>query len=203
MNKSESKYFNTAARMDEAFLELLEKKDYSFITVKEVCEKAGVNRSTFYLHYETVADLLAESVQYINNQFLMYFKGKPSEIITKLRDCPLDELYWVTPQYLTPYLSYIRDHKRLFRTVVENAGTLRLDEAYDKLFRNVFTPILERHQVPDRDRSYIMAFYIRGLMAIVTEWLKTGCADPIDYVIAVMQQCVMPYRESGSHPLSQ
>ena len=52
MNKSESKYYNTACLMDEALILLLEKKEYSFITVKEVCEKAGVNRSTFYLHYD-------------------------------------------------------------------------------------------------------------------------------------------------------
>lgn len=69
MKKSESKYFNTAVRMDRAFLELLEKKDMEYITVKEICEAAGVNRSTFYLHYETIDDLLAESVQYMNQQF--------------------------------------------------------------------------------------------------------------------------------------
>lgn len=51
MNKSESRYFSTAVKMDRAFLELLDKKDLPFITVKEICEKAGVNRSTFYLHY--------------------------------------------------------------------------------------------------------------------------------------------------------
>ena len=39
MNKSESKYFNTARRMDEALIELLEKKDLEYITVKEICEK--------------------------------------------------------------------------------------------------------------------------------------------------------------------
>ena len=49
MNKSESKYFATAVRMDEAFLRLLEKKDFAYITVKELCETAGVHRSTFYL----------------------------------------------------------------------------------------------------------------------------------------------------------
>ena len=36
MKKSESKYFNTAVRMDRAFLELLEKKDMEYITVKEI-----------------------------------------------------------------------------------------------------------------------------------------------------------------------
>lgn len=34
MNKAESKYFNTALRMDEAFLELLSQKDFAYITVK-------------------------------------------------------------------------------------------------------------------------------------------------------------------------
>ena len=60
MNKSESKYFATAARMDEAFLELIEKKDFAYITVKEICEKAGVNRSTFYLHYDNLDEVLNE-----------------------------------------------------------------------------------------------------------------------------------------------
>ena len=46
MNRSESKYFVTAARMDAAFLALLEEKEFAYITVKEICEKAGVNRST-------------------------------------------------------------------------------------------------------------------------------------------------------------
>ena len=51
MNKNESKYFNTAILFDEALIYLLENKDIEYITIKEICNKAGVNRSTFYLHY--------------------------------------------------------------------------------------------------------------------------------------------------------
>lgn len=36
--------------MDEALLLLLERKEFDSITVREICLKAGVNRSTFYLH---------------------------------------------------------------------------------------------------------------------------------------------------------
>ena len=61
MNKSESKYFNTALSMDNALIALLEVKDLEYITVKEICETDGVNRSTFYLHYETLADLVNEA----------------------------------------------------------------------------------------------------------------------------------------------
>ena len=45
MNKNESKYFNTAVKMDAALMSLLEKKDFEYITVKEVCAEAGVNCS--------------------------------------------------------------------------------------------------------------------------------------------------------------
>ena len=181
--------------MDEAFLTLLEKKDFSYITVKEICEAAGVNRSTFYLHYETLSDLLSESVDYMSRQFLDYMAQDADAFVTKLRTCPLEELYLVTPEYLTPYLNYIREHRRLFRTATENAALLGLDNAYARMNRHVLTPILERFGVPQQDRRYIMAFYMQGLMAILSEWLKNDCADSTAYVVELIQQCVKRRRE--------
>ena len=191
MKKSESKYFNTAIRMDLAFLELLEKKDMEYITVKEICEAAGVNRSTFYLHYETIGDLLAESVQHMNQQFLEHMKLSAERFVSKIRECPLDELYLVSPTYLLPYLEYIRQNKRLFRTVLKNSGSLRLDGIYRRMMRHVFLPILERFLIPEPDREYIVAFYISGLMAILSEWLKHDCEDSIEHICSIMEQCVM------------
>lgn len=191
LNKSESKYFLTAAKMDKAFLTLLEKKDFAYITVKEICETAGVNRSTFYLHYETISDLLAESIKHMNQQFLAYMERKPEDFATKLQSSPLNELYLVTPEYLTPYLHYIKEHRRLFHTALENAQVLGDEDAYEKMFRYVFAPILKRYDVPESDRVYIMAFYIHGLIAVITEWLKNDCADSIEHIISVMQRCVM------------
>ena len=176
--------------MDEAFLQLLEKKDFAYITVKEICETAGVNRSTFYLHYETIGDLLEESVEHMNGQFLSYMNKDASAFVTKLQSCPVDELYLVTPEYLIPYLSYIKEHRRLFKTAIENAAVLGADNIYEKMFRHVFVPIMERCGVPEGDRAYMITFYLHGLMAIITQWLKTDCADTIKHIISVMQRCV-------------
>lgn len=195
MNRSESRYFDTAARMDEAFLTLLAKKDFEYITVKEICEVAGVNRSTFYLHYETVSDLLNESVEHMNRQFLDYMAHDSEAFVAKLHTCPIEELYLVTPEYLTPYLRYIKEHKRLFRTAIDHAKVLGMENTYSRMFRHVFTPILERFNVPKQDRTYIMAFYIRGLMAIITEWLKGDCTDSEEHIIAVIHRCVMRHGE--------
>lgn len=194
MNKSESKYFNTAIRMDKAFLELLEKKDFAFITVKEICESAGVNRSTFYLHYETIEDLLSESTEFIYKQFVTHMNEELSEFISKIDTCPLDELYLITPNYMTPYLEYVKEHRRLFRTVTEKADTFRLDLTYTKMFYHIFEPILKRFGVPESDRKYLMTFYIHGLNAIITEWLKSDCKDSIEYIISVMNKCIPSHK---------
>ena len=195
MNRSESKYFNTAKKMDAAFLALLEKKDFEYITVKEICELAGVNRSTFYLHYETLGDLLEESVQYIISHFQERMSTDAGSFIEKLKACPSEELYLVTPQYLLPYLGYIKENRRLFGTAVKNAAVLRLDKAYAGLFRHVLTPILERFGVPEERRGYMLAFYMNGLIAIINEWLKNDCNDSAEYIADIMQGCVLPKHE--------
>lgn len=190
MTRSESKYFATAERMDAAFLELLEEKDFAYITVKEICARAGVNRSTFYLHYETIADLLAESAQHIIDEFLAYMPQDSAAHVSRLHDCPLEELYFMTPAYLTPYLTYIKEHQRVFRAAVEQASVLRMQDAYRQLNRHVLTPILDRYQVPRADQTYLMRFFISGLMAIIDEWVQDDCRNSVEHVIDVMQMCI-------------
>lgn len=190
MNRSESKYFATAVRMDNAFLELIEEKEFAYITVKEICEKAGVNRSTFYLHYETIGELLEESTQYILDQFVACMPQNTSDFLGKLRDRPLDELYLITPDYLMPYLSYIKEHRGIFHTTIAYASTLKMDTAYEKLNRYVFSLILDRYGVPAEDQNYIIQFHIAGIMAIITEWIKADCEDTIEHIISVIMMCV-------------
>lgn len=190
MNKSESKYFNTAIKMDKAFLALLEKKDFPYITVKEICELAGVNRSTFYLHYETVEDLLSESVEYLNKQFRDYMATDAGAFREKIRACPQKDLYLITPEYLVPYLNYVQENRRLIFTAMKHTKVLRLETIYEDMFRFVFVPILERYQVEGKIQSYMMAFYVQGLMAVVIQWMKNDCKDTIEDIIGIMQECV-------------
>ncbi len=189
MTKSESKYFNTAARMDRAFLEILEKKDIEYITVKEICTAAGVNRSTFYLHYETIDDLLEESAQYINDSFLSYMGKGPKNVIGSISNVENEKLYFLTDEYLLPYLNFAKEHKRLFCTILSNPVSLKMDKSYTLMFRHIFSPILERFGIPEENRNYMMAFYVRGMMAIVTEWLKNDCKEPVEKISSIMRSC--------------
>ena len=190
MNKSESKYFLTARRMDEALMTLLEKKDFAYITVKEICAAAGVNRSTFYLHYENTCDLLEESLDATHKQFLAYFDVEAESFIERLRTCPTEELLLITPEYLTPYLNFIRDRRRLYAAAMERPRDFRATEAYNAMFRHIFDPILSRFSVPSEERGYMMAFYLSGITAVVTAWLREDCRASTDFIARVIMRCI-------------
>lgn len=196
MNRSESKYFNTAIKMDKAFLSLLEKKDFEYITIKEVCEGAGVNRSTFYLHYETTRDLLVETLEYINSRFLGYFKTDAVTTIDKIKSGNLDELIFITPEYLNPYLEFIKDHKRLFAAALTRPESFDANTSFQKMFEILFDPIMERWNLSKEERKYILSFHIMGIMGIVTRWLKKDCAEPIEVITGIIMKCILPAADS-------
>lgn len=191
MNKAESKYFNTAVKFDKALLSLLEQKPFEYITVREICEKAGVNRSTFYLHYENTCDLLKEATKYILDSFLSYFSVDTKSIAYRFEDCDLQELVFITPEYISPYLNFIKDNRQLFRTSIRHLGTMNFEAIYERMFLYIFNPVLSRFHFPEKVRGYVMKFYLSGITAVVMEWLDNDCADSVEDIIKIIIDCVM------------
>ena len=194
MNKNESKYFNTAIKMDEALITLLEKKDFEYITIKEICDAAGVNRSTFYLHYENTSDLLKETSRYIIDKHFAYYQTDKDCISLQFKACKREELLFITDDYLVPYLTFIKNNQRLFKVSIKQFNALNMDEVYGRMFEHIFNPILERFHIPEKKRAYVIKFYLTGIFAIVMEWLDKDCSDDMATVIAVIIDCVMGER---------
>ena len=191
MNKSESKYFNTATKMDLALISLLKEKPFEYITVSEICETAGVNRSTFYLHYETIGDLLDETTRYLLDDFRSYFPTDTIDLVC----CDRNELVFVCDKYLTPYLTYIKNHKEVFGTAITHSKTLRFEDVHKRLFDNIFNPILDRFHYPSNIRQYVMMYYLNGINAIVLEWLKNGCDKAIAEISEIISVCIYGLNE--------
>ena len=192
MNRFESKYFNTAILMNEALISLLDKKDFKYITIKDICLKAGVNRSTFYLHYETIDDLLNECSTYITNKFYNYLNTYISDknITSKIDFASIENLYFMTPEYLVPYLTFVKENKKLYSTMMNYSTTLKLDESYNKMFKEIFNPILERFNVDEYKREYILSFFLSGINSIVRIWLNNDCKEDINTIIEIINTCI-------------
>ena len=190
MNKSESKYFNTAIRFDKALLSLLEKKSFEYVTISELCEEAGVNRSTFYLHYENTADLLQEATDYVMADFASYFSVDMESITSKYANCDLQELNFINEKYLHPYLLFIKENQRLFEAVLSQPNTFDSKSIFQRLFDSIFKPILDRFRYPSDEQKYVMMFYLNGITAIITEWLNDGCKKGIEEISCIIHYCI-------------
>lgn len=190
MNKNESKYFNTAIKMDEAFLSLIETIDFEYITVKEICNKANVNRSTFYLHYETIDDLLEECIQYLHQKFDTTFSAE-TKLLPDISSCSKEELILITPKYLKPYLSFIKDNLKLYKTDIKYPQLFKADKTYQRMYDHVFSPILERFLIPINERQFYMFFYIKGIQGIIEHWLQEDCITTIENIINIIETCII------------
>lgn len=191
MNKNESKYFSTAILFDEALIYLLEKKDIEYITIKEICNKAGVNRSTFYLHYESINDLIDECMEYINSKFLKCFNKNSKDLICQIKKLSLEEINFIKDEYLKPYLTFIKDNKKIFIASLSNPNGMKSIQKFNKLKEVIILHIMERFQIPKEERKYLLAFYVQGIIAIINEWLKDNCSDEIEKIERLIIECVM------------
>ena len=191
MSGTESRYFSTAEKMDKALIECLEKKELEYITVKEICEKAGVNRSTFYLHYETVADLLSECVEYTNNRCFQKYGSELTNVKKRLESERLEDLIFISPEYLRPYFEFIKENKRLYLVVLSHQEIFRTKNTFAEIFDSVFSPALDKFHVSEKKKSYIIHFYLGGITSVVKEWLEKDCADPIDKIIDICMSCII------------
>ena len=179
MNRSESKYFNTARRMNEAFLSLLYEKDFEYVTIKEICSRANVNRSTFYLHYENIGDLLLETIQFVNEKFQSSYPEKTLSINADNSD----ELYLMTDEWIIPYLAFVRENKRIYKAIHQNSDAFGVEKAFRNFFGILFSPILSAYGVPKEKHDYIMTFYRNGLVSVIMQWIDNDCIESPEFIM--------------------
>ena len=188
MNKNESKYFNTAAIMDEALLQILETKDYEYISVKEVCARAGVNRSTFYLHYESMDDLLNETIEMINNKFYSSFQSR-IKITNNILRKDKKELIFINETFLVPYLNFILENKKLFLLQYKKPYIFKADKKIEEWNNDLFIPIATSFGIEKNIQNYFIRYFIDGIMAIIICWLENDCKEDINTIIDVIYKC--------------
>lgn len=171
MSNSETKYQNASEKMIKAFLSLVELKDFLDINVKEICRVADVHRSTFYAHYDTTIDLLEDAQNYCVQLFFDEFNKTKN-------DSGAETLYnknLISEEYLVPYLSFIKSHRRIYEIYTGKNFARKSKEMFQMLFDRISLPIY--HSLGGDKESYALyytKFYIEGINAVVKEWIKQG-----------------------------
>ncbi len=161
------------AALKKAFLELFQSKEPEEITVVELCRKAGLNRSTFYAHYDfmdmLVREVLRESVAEV-------FVG----LETQWR-LPLEN-GGVARSVIASYLSRFLNNPTVRRfCTCANSGNYRnlIIRAHVEL---TLDPVVDPIQ-------YYTAYYHNaGIINFILEWLISGPPIPEETVIEIIHE---------------
>ena len=165
-----------------AFMELAAEKEISKITVKDIADRADINRGTFYCHYTDIYDLLHQMEEEMLEDFnkalepLLSAGGEsfhPVDISTEIFQCLKDnsDICAVT---LGPY----GDKEFLAKLI--NLGRDRCFGSYAQYFKDA-TP---------KQIAYFYAFVSSGCMGLLQQWLDDGMTTPAGE-IAQMAENIM------------
>ena len=135
LNPQDPRVIKTKKQFLNAFKELfLLYDDYMSITVKELCDKANLNRKTFYLHYKQVDDLLIEiQNEYIQELYeriknLDFFKDAEAIVRAQFEMNESDPVYKKVATSSIYFHTKEMGKKKLFDYLVEKGKVLKVTE---------------------------------------------------------------------------
>lgn len=149
--------------LEESLITLMEKKDISKITIKEICEKADINRSTFYAHYRDQYDLLRK----IENKFLAAIQAYLENFDKKYTE----DIVLITEKIF----QYIRKNARICRLLLSERGDFTFQKKIMKLVYDlIISEITGNNKITKEDAEYVYSFTVSGCVGFVQKWLDDG-----------------------------
>jgi len=148
----------------ESFINLLEKKDISQITIKEICENADINRATFYAHYSDQYDLLRK----IEDEFLDNIRNYINELDQKK--------YKDNPVLLAEKVfGYIKENAKLCKLLLSERGGLNFQKrVMILLYDTIIDELTGKSRISREDAEYAYSYTITGCIGIVQKWIDDG-----------------------------
>ncbi len=149
----------------DGLAKLMLEHDINEITVKDLTELADINRSTFYIHYKDIYDLLNSIEAELLDDF--------DELLSYNVDGSKDVHQQVMPILATLY-SRLYEQKNLASAFLGPHGDASFIYALQSLLSKKITDLLKNDSTDEEIYAFYSAFCFSGCVGIIKEWIKTG-----------------------------
>lgn len=158
----------TKRQLRQALMMLMSEKPSKSISVRELAERADINRGTFYIHYKDVSDLLQRLEDEMAERLILVCK-KYAYATTEVSAFP----------YLTELYRFARDNADLCQVLLGPNGDLAYTERIcDILYSYFLRDFVARFYGGDRDRlEYFCRFIVSGNLTLTLQWLSGGMKE--------------------------
>lgn len=159
-NKQPQVTEQTRANLTRAFWDIYLKKPIEKITIREITDRAGYNRATFYLYYRDVYDLFEQ----IERGVLKQVDALVNERLLAGETLDFSE-------HMGVIVGMAQSSRDILPTLLER------DSTFEARFKQIIAPLLDRFILPGeglsgREQGILREFYLSGLIAAISEWLR-------------------------------
>ena len=159
----------TRKAIKEAFIDLLSDTDINKITVTTISERAMINRKTFYLHYETIEDLISEFLNEIADEFIEESDKLPPDRPHEDANSLFLRYCASRPDYIQKIFCYPPYHELC-------------DILFDKIYYHNLPKDHHYHSYSPEKQNIIHFFYRSATMDIYRQWIKDNRRMSIDEI---------------------
>lgn len=159
----------------QALMLIMQRKDFEQITVKEISEKAGVDRKTFYRHFQSKYNVL---YCYLDRACQFYVEKLSAE--TELTTYIISKVYFETCQHYIDFLLLLDKNNLLPFMLL----------AFDKYLPEIHR-IFEKQRTADSfiyHSEYALAFYTGGFWNISIKWIKEKTPKSPDEMASIIEK---------------
>lgn len=168
----------TIEGIKSAFEELICEKEYGKITVKELCDRARINKKTFYHYYETLDALLAELQVELSTEY-----------IERIKDYDLPEdLDRVNREFFAYSAAQGLAYEKI--TVSGNYNAIR-DEMVAAVSDAGWGKSKKYQKLSDYEKKLLVEFVNSAVLLSYRQWVEGGKGLPLDEVVAVTNRIVL------------
>lgn len=168
--------------LKKSLIKLMKDKSINSITVKELCEKADINRGTFYLHYKDVFHMLEEIEKELFKEFqemILSHEISPDNIQTK----PI----------LKDIFTFIAQNSDFCMVVLCERGDMVFVKRivsiiYDKGYSD-WSSIFKKNDKDLFDKYY--SFILYGAIGLIDYWLKNGLKESPEYMAILTENIIL------------
>lgn len=183
MNTCKNQRFQeTEQRIKSTLLALLEEKEFAKITIGHICARCGINRSSFYLHFLDIYDLMDHIQRDIYQDMVLSFQ-----------DAAYDADHFIRREYLVLILDHVRRNQVFYRAYFSSHHA-SMDTAANLLYQNIVHPMflrMECHPLSkeqQRKMKYHFHYFWDGFIGVMRLWLKNQCPESAEELGGIIWQ---------------
>ena len=143
----------------QTLTELMNEKPLSKITVKDIVERCGVNRNTFYYHFRDIPDAVEAVVKEELEDILKNQKSPES-----VSDC------------MEILVNAVQKNKKamlhLYRSIQRDVFADYLDHALESVVEELVNRVVGEYEMDPEDRRLVIRYYKCVFVGVILDWLR-------------------------------